>query len=417
MLLEVVLINCVDPSPIGLQSIDVRGINTVDEILKSKSKEIVLPVVPARPVRALARPQNYGTDSSKISGNGTVPLDLSTKVGQRYRANPSSSKKEKARPRDDLLSQNNGRTFLIEPTPASGLSVGSFCASPKLLAPQRPPHVKHPEPGNVLETLSPSSPRGQTVSLGSKLNQSPNISIPGQYDFDTPSIFKQALDDVVSSAHSGQEYFANVEMVFANLPTDVQQGSLDPVKRKSAAYKPPTLSSHASTVATVSSLGFAAENETQTTSSTNYSDIRDKDVFKGLQIALAAACNKDLDLWIMKMSGCQVRRFLANLRAFEGLGVNTLADQAKRTAKRRQERDQRMSGHKHGNLQGHEMAPIRQESMERNEKKRPVKSDDSGRRGLLLAQMLGNRDTRADETIRERALAMGWRNRSVSAGV
>jgi hypothetical protein len=45
------------------------------------------------------------------------------------------------------------------------------------------------------------------------------------------------------------------------------------------------------------------------------------------------------------MPGCQVRKFLADLRAFEGLGVNALAEQAKLTAKkRREERDQKMRG-------------------------------------------------------------------------
>jgi hypothetical protein len=111
------------------------------------------------------------------------------------------------------------------------------------------------------------------------------------------------------------------------------------VKRRSIAYKPLSQNSNA---ATASSLGFATTSESRTTTSTGYSDICDKDVFKGLQIALAAACNKDLGLWIMKMSGCRVRRFLADLRALEGLGVNTLANQGKETAmKRRKERDQR----------------------------------------------------------------------------
>lgn len=41
-------------------------------------------------------------------------------------------------------------------------------------------------------------------------------------------------------------------------------------------------------------------------------------------------------------------------------------------------------------------------------------ADDEGY--SLLAEMLGKREARAAETVTERALAMGWRNRSVSAG-
>jgi hypothetical protein len=51
-----------------------------------------------------------------------------------------------------------------------------------------------------------------------------------------------------------------------------------------------------------------------------------------------------------------------------------------------------------------------------NEKRRPIRAGDSGRRGLLVTQMLGKRKSRAGETVRARALAMGWRDRSVSAG-
>jgi hypothetical protein len=128
----------------------------------------------------------------------------------------------------------------------------------------------------------------------------------------------------------------------------------DPVKRRSTAYKAPKLPSQNSDTATASSLGFATS-ESRITTCTDYSDVRDKDVFKGLQIALAAACNKEIDLWIAKMSGCGVRRLLADLRAFEGLGVNILTGQAKRTARRRrEERDQRIGVHKYGYVQNHE---------------------------------------------------------------
>ncbi|KAE9381323.1 hypothetical protein N431DRAFT_457922 [Stipitochalara longipes BDJ] len=66
--------------------------------------------------------------------------------------------------------------------------------------------------------------------------------------------------------------------------------------------------------------------------------ISDKQVFKGLHIATAAACDEDVDKWIEEITGCGVRKFLADLSRFEGLGVNTLADVAKRAARQRRER-------------------------------------------------------------------------------
>lgn len=73
-------------------------------------------------------------------------------------------------------------------------------------------------------------------------------------------------------------------------------------------------------------------------SSLNSTSQMDKKVFKGLHVATAAACDEDVDKWIEEITGCGVRRFLADLSAFEGLGTNTLAGVAKRAAKQRRDR-------------------------------------------------------------------------------
>lgn len=279
----------------------------------------------------------------------------------------------------------------------------------KSVPPSPPPPARSP----------PSLPTKYGPLTSEMTRQSPDLSIQDQYGFESPSIFELALHNVVNGSQLLQEQIVEEEKVITTVPTSssAHQSNCDPVKRKSTPYKPPKLSSHASNAGTASLLGFEATSESGTTISADYSDIRDKDVFKGLQIALAAACNKDLDLWIAKMSGCRVRRFLADLRGFEGLGVNALADQAKRTAKkRREERDQRIRGHKYGYVQNHEIAPPQEESKDKHRKARAPVADVSGRRGLLVAQMLGQREARAGETVRERALVMGWRNRSISAG-
>ncbi len=48
-------------------------------------------------------------------------------------------------------------------------------------------------------------------------------------------------------------------------------------------------------------------------------DITDRDVLKGLKMAICAACDEDLDAWIRCKTGLRLRRFLADLRAFEDL--------------------------------------------------------------------------------------------------
>lgn len=74
------------------------------------------------------------------------------------------------------------------------------------------------------------------------------------------------------------------------------------------------------------------------TFSPNPGQITDRHVFKGLHVATAAACDEDLDKWIEEITGCGVRKFLADLSRFDGLGVNTLADVARRAAKQRKDR-------------------------------------------------------------------------------
>lgn len=66
--------------------------------------------------------------------------------------------------------------------------------------------------------------------------------------------------------------------------------------------------------------------------------ISDRQVFKGLHVATAAACDEDVDKWIEEITGSGVRKFLADLSRFEGLGVNTLADVARRAARQKRER-------------------------------------------------------------------------------
>jgi hypothetical protein len=48
-------------------------------------------------------------------------------------------------------------------------------------------------------------------------------------------------------------------------------------------------------------------------------DIDDRDVLLGLKMAICAACDEDLDAWIRDRTGLRLRRFLADLKAFEAV--------------------------------------------------------------------------------------------------
>jgi hypothetical protein len=48
--------------------------------------------------------------------------------------------------------------------------------------------------------------------------------------------------------------------------------------------------------------------------------VDDRDVLRGLHIAISAACDEEVDAWICQETGVQIRRFLADLKEFETLG-------------------------------------------------------------------------------------------------
>ncbi|KAL1857054.1 hypothetical protein Daus18300_010502 [Diaporthe australafricana] len=49
------------------------------------------------------------------------------------------------------------------------------------------------------------------------------------------------------------------------------------------------------------------------------SDIDDRDILLGLKMAICAACDEDLDVWIRNKTGLRLRRFLADLKAFDAV--------------------------------------------------------------------------------------------------
>ncbi|KAL2874698.1 hypothetical protein SGCOL_010070 [Colletotrichum sp. CLE4] len=63
--------------------------------------------------------------------------------------------------------------------------------------------------------------------------------------------------------------------------------------------------------------------------------IDDRDVLRGLHIAISAACDEEVDSWIRQKTGVRIRRFLADLKAFETLGEEDQPDSAKERARNR----------------------------------------------------------------------------------
>jgi hypothetical protein len=160
----------------------------------------------------------------------------------------------------------------------------------------------------------------------------------------------------------------------------------------------------------------------------------DKQVFRGLHVATAAACDEDVDKWIEEITGTGIRRFLADLSAFDGLGVNTLANVAKRAAKQRRDqvrawefaRETRLAQADplaYGVEDGEVEEQIEEEPKRCKDKKMgfsagdqstSLRKDSGSQQEDLMGKMKRRRDFRGSEGVKERAVRMGWRDRSVS---
>jgi hypothetical protein len=170
-----------------------------------------------------------------------------------------------------------------------------------------------------------------------KLNKKlPDIPILDTYGHSNFSEFEQVPKDVKDCCLA-EQCLTQSETIADAATKSLPRGIGDPIKRRSAVgYKlnPRTCYQHDSTALCAGTYcDSTAANPITTTFSA--SDISDREVFSGLQVALAAVCDRDIDAWIKEYSGYSVRRFLADLRDFEDLGVSALAGIAMKTAQQR----------------------------------------------------------------------------------
>jgi hypothetical protein len=179
-----------------------------------------------------------------------------------------------------------------------------------------------------------------------------------------PLAIDQTEEELVKSDEPSEERFMPIQVIEEKEVEDTDQPLMpDPVKRLSLPrlkLKPPTISQYSpqraqySTTSRSKSLPQVPQsamivnfplrlpdrpsNSSFSTLGLNPGKITDKQVFKGLHVVTAAACDEDVDKWIEEITGSGVRKFLADLSRFEGLGVNSLADVARRAAKQRKEK-------------------------------------------------------------------------------
>ena len=159
------------------------------------------------------------------------------------------------------------------------------------------------------------------------------------------------------------------------------------------------------------------------------SGISNRAVFRGLNVATAAACDEDVAKWIEELTGTGIRRFLADLSALDGMGINTLTCVARRAAiqkrrdiiARKSVREKTLQ--ERGLKDGCETCVVEIKTCVCHDREMGIKAGNEtviGRHERersgeeVLDDMVTARDRRSREGLRERAIRMGWRDRTVS---
>ena len=273
------------------------------------------------------------------------------------------------------------------------------------------------------------------------------------------------LEGIIQSYHSPEERFINHKVIMDTVAEHAKLDPMaDPVKKASIAKlrlrappagRPRTESRPNAAAVPLSFLGNgSAPSETVTSCSCMAQDssrVNASAVFRGLHVATAAACDEDVAKWIEEITGTGIRGFLSNLSAFDGLGSNTLAGVAKRAAKQRRRevrawerlRETRLQEKEFDEGWGDCVAEFKKASPEecdecalkgdpqgqaKNRKMGSIAGDETANLSAekptreksaeeIVDTLVKTKKGRSRESLRERAVRLGWMDRSVSGEV
>lgn len=129
------------------------------------------------------------------------------------------------------------------------------------------------------------------------------------------SSFEKALDAVIQKldAMEDRRQYERASEMEEYRKSLAHTEALDPLSRATSSKPPvqPLAETH----------GPPPESHPSSNDATEHSDrnISDKDILLGLKMAICAACDEDLDAWIRIKTGLRLRRFLADLKAFDSV--------------------------------------------------------------------------------------------------
>ena len=193
----------------------------------------------------------------------------------------------------------------------------------------RSPKLQHNSP-----TSRHSNPQSPPQGF---FGQLPIYPISAQSSHENPAIFDKACNNVVQAYHESEGLFRRAR-VAADIALESKPLRLtsDPVKRAPGTpYK--SLSCDNLESIQASNCQVPSPAKTWETLCSQDLEIADRDILKGLQVALAAACDEQVNEYIEETTGRSIRRMLADLSLLDLLGVNELTIAARRTALKRKQ--------------------------------------------------------------------------------
>lgn len=166
------------------------------------------------------------------------------------------------------------------------------------------------------ETPAKDSKRLDRPAMGQN-DALPQISVDLPLPVQSSSSFERALDAVISKLDAMEERRCYERKMDLRAARQALNKSEFPVQEASKLVTlKPTVSVSESprsqaSLETIPSPEVAIE----------YSDsgINDRDILLGLKMAICAACDENLDAWICNKTGLRLRRFLADLKAFDSI--------------------------------------------------------------------------------------------------
>lgn len=182
---------------------------------------------------------------------------------------------------------------------------------------RRPTSKPLPMPTTIREeseaTEEAEKPPSDQADAIPEADQAPQLSVTLP---ESSSSFEQALDAVISKLDAMEErrqYERKSELQAARIPPPISDYAQDSRSRVTGSKisSAPRSERRASTAAqeSGSASSVAVENSDR--------GIDDRDILLGLKMAICAACDEDLDAWIRDKTGLRLRRFLADLKAFD----------------------------------------------------------------------------------------------------